>query len=259
MNIPPPPPQYRAPPPPPKDARTQYVEFTGFDSVSWDRLSNIEKQIWYDKEAQDKARYERELQVAGKLYSRQEAMPVEEPYPTLLNHPMMIPMSPHRVPILPSIQSVRAGLPQSGIVAPPISIESIRGAARDWASECLRAKIPGESLRSFMNRFGEDVPKEQRPFFDEAVVDGWNETLGDRPIQIIKKPKDAYTIYVRERRKQLSNDNPNIPLVYIATTIFNEWKFMDYNTRRKYDAMAMADKERYERERDQIEAAFSSY
>ncbi len=63
-----------------------------------------------------------------------------------------------------------------------------------------------------------------------------------------KGPKGPYMCFVAVRRPEIKKQKPDLSFPDIARQLGAEWRSMSDPTRNKYDAMAVADKERYERE-----------
>lgn len=63
-----------------------------------------------------------------------------------------------------------------------------------------------------------------------------------------KGPKGPYMCFVSTRRPELRKEKPKLSFPDVARQLGAEWRSMSDENREKYDAMAAADKERYERE-----------
>mmetsp|Transcript_21513 Transcript_21513/g.32011 ORF Transcript_21513/g.32011 Transcript_21513/m.32011 type:complete len:577 (+) Transcript_21513:68-1798(+) len=68
-----------------------------------------------------------------------------------------------------------------------------------------------------------------------------------------KHPKSAYLFFVGENRSRVKSENPNLGFTEIARKLGEEWRKLDEKTAQKYQNMAIDDKERYRREKEQFQ------
>ena len=60
-----------------------------------------------------------------------------------------------------------------------------------------------------------------------------------------KKCLSAYMIFVRETRKRISEENPDMPALQIMKEVGKEWQMLDDEGRQKFQAKADLDKYRF--------------
>lgn len=99
----------------------------------------------------------------------------------------------------------------------------------------------------------EEVAKKDRLRYDEEIknltkngqtLDKLQEVQTKRP----KKCLSAYMIFVKQRRRLISDSNPHMPVLQIMKEVGKEWKSLDAQGRVKYEKLADVDKIRYKEE-----------
>ena len=64
-----------------------------------------------------------------------------------------------------------------------------------------------------------------------------------------KRATSAYFYFLAEEREKIKADNPDIKITEISKIAGQRWKEIEAERKAKFDAMAKADKERYEKEK----------
>ena len=79
----------------------------------------------------------------------------------------------------------------------------------------------------------------------------------DGPFSQVKRPKGSYFMFHHEQSTILRNQNPNSTTVEIAKLTGERWHALTETEKKKYQDMALVDKQRYEREiREEAAANF---
>ena len=69
-----------------------------------------------------------------------------------------------------------------------------------------------------------------------------------------KKCLSAYMIFVRETRKRIQEENPEMPALQIMKEVGKEWQVLDSKGRQAFQSKADLDKVRFKREKNNFES-----
>ena len=69
-----------------------------------------------------------------------------------------------------------------------------------------------------------------------------------------KKCLSAYMIFVRETRKRIQDENPDMPALEIMKEVGREWQMLDDEGRQRFQVKADADKHRFRKEKSSFES-----
>jgi len=185
----------------------------------WKQLPEEGKQVYNQKEHDDRMRFEREMRAYNGQHSvtpprsapRKRKSSVKDP------HQPKKPLSPFFVFTMRERKKVQ---------------ESNPGVSLTDAS-----KILGEMWR------GMDA-EARAPYTIKAEP----KTDPDRDPNQPKKPLSAFFIFTMEERKKVQESNQGVNLIEASKILGEMWRGMDSDARAPYQAKAVADKERYDRE-----------
>ncbi|CEO94811.1 HMG box domain-containing protein [Plasmodiophora brassicae] len=226
----------------------------------WQKLSNDDRQKYNDMAAEDKVRYQRETEGylsenMGQQQQQQLAVKRRKRDPNAPKHPI----SAYLFFVAESRAKLCKDNPAMGFG------EMAKYIGNKWkemdASE--RARYEEMSERDKM-RYERDLRSYTKSDDEDASVNASNVRVQPqsengkrrkRAANAPKHPVSAYLFFVAEQRRALSTATPGKSFKELATEIGMRWKNLTKTEREPYLKCALLDKERYEREKEEVAAA----